>query len=186
MGGRGAKSKIAPGKNKLGLRRKVKNIERALTDTNPHFGEGIEWQLNCQRCVYAYEMNRRGYDVEAKPYIIDGRDNAAEHWQHIMKKQTWEKITSHDAINEMAKKMHDWGDGARAVVYVAWKSGSAHVFVAEQMGGQTRYVDPQIGCYVNIGEYVANAAEGRTEISRIDNLKPSPRIEQYVKKRERK
>ena len=37
-----------------------------LKDINPNYNEGTIWQENCQRCVPAYEMRRRGYDVTAE------------------------------------------------------------------------------------------------------------------------
>ena len=40
---------------------KPDNIERALEFTNPN-----RYTENCQRCVFTYEMRRRGYDVIAK------------------------------------------------------------------------------------------------------------------------
>ncbi len=32
---------------------------------NPHYTEGEEYRVNCQSCVVAYELRRRGYPVEA-------------------------------------------------------------------------------------------------------------------------
>ena len=34
---------------------------------NPHYSEDVKYRYNCQSCVIAYEMRRRGYDVEAAP-----------------------------------------------------------------------------------------------------------------------
>jgi hypothetical protein len=44
----------------LGPRGKQKTVDEALAGSNPHYREGREWQQNCQRCIYAYEMQRRG------------------------------------------------------------------------------------------------------------------------------
>ena len=40
-----------------------------IRDTNPRYKEGKEYQINCMRCAVAYELRRRGYDVEAMPYM---------------------------------------------------------------------------------------------------------------------
>lgn len=62
MGGRGSSSSLGgKGKTKsvtafMGKHGKPKPIEEAMTTSNPHFYEGREWQYNCQRCIYAYEM----------------------------------------------------------------------------------------------------------------------------------
>ena len=48
-----------------------RNLRDAVMGTNPMFGEGPEYQNNCQRCVVAYEMRRRGYAVTAMPRPMD-------------------------------------------------------------------------------------------------------------------
>jgi hypothetical protein len=181
MGGRGGSySRSGP----LGPRGKAKTIDQALKDTNPNYTQGHEWQTNCQRCVYAYEMGRRGYDVEAEPRIMKGKDDVASNWRNIMENQTWEKMPSRNTAKKISDTMNGYGDGARAVVYVVWKGArSAHVFMAEQQGGKTVYMDPQTGRHVNIDNYLNSAIKGRTEISRIDNLKPSDYIKGCAKRR---
>lgn len=59
----------------------------------------------------------------------------------------------------------------------------AHVFIAEQQNGKTVYVDPQTGGRVNIDRRLNLAVKGMTEISRIDNLKPSKYINGCVRRR---
>lgn len=41
---------------------------RSLAAVNPHFSEGYKWQNNCQRCIAAWELRQRGYDVTAMPF----------------------------------------------------------------------------------------------------------------------
>ena len=133
MGGRGSNSSLG-GKGKaksvtkfMGKRGKPKTIEDAMTTSNPHFYEGREWQYNCQRCIYAYEMQRRGYDVEAMPRIFDGTDtlpymyNSAG-WLAVMKDAKVVDFPSRNTIRHMVDTMADWGDGARAIVRVDRKS----------------------------------------------------------------
>lgn len=57
MGGRGGSYSRS---SFLGPRGKQKTVDEALAGSNPHYREGREWQQNCQRCIYAYEMQRRG------------------------------------------------------------------------------------------------------------------------------
>ena len=56
----------------------IKNKHTYLDDlkmTNPKYNiNSPEYRQNCQRCVCAYEMRRRGFDVTAKPKILDGTD----------------------------------------------------------------------------------------------------------------
>lgn len=122
--------------------------------------------------------------MEALPRILTGKDDVASNWRNIMENQTWEKMPSHNTAKKIGETMTGYGDGARAVVYVVWKGArSAHVFMAEQQSGKTVYMDPQTGRRVNIDSYLSSAIKGRTEISRIDNLKPSNYIGGVAKRR---
>ena len=42
-----------------------------LSQTNPNYDKGEKFEINCQRCVPAYEMRKRGYNVTAKPLPCD-------------------------------------------------------------------------------------------------------------------
>lgn len=43
-------------------------------------------------------------------------------------------------------QMAEWGDGSRGIVRVQWqKKNYGHVFIAEQVNGKTRFIDPQNG-----------------------------------------
>ena len=188
MGGRGGRSGFQRNQSPacLGKKGKPKTIAEAISVTNPHFSEGKEWQQNCQRCVFAYEMQRRGYDVEAKPRIFDGTDrlpytNDPNGWTKVMEGATLVDMPQRNTINKMLDQMYQWGDGSRAVVYVTWKGRrSAHVFIAEQEGIGTVFVDPQTGNYVDIDHYMDHAIKGATKLMRIDNLRPGPLIEKCV------
>lgn len=191
MGGRGGSSGLQrnQGPAYLGKQGKPKTMAEAMAGTNPHFSEGKEWRKNCQRCIYAYEMQRRGYEVEAKPRIFDGTDTLPymydqNGWTKVMEGATLVDMPSRNTVNEMLDQMYKWGDGARAVVRVAWKGRrSGHVFIAEQEGMGTVFVDPQTGNYVDIDFYMNNAIKGETKLMRIDNLKPGPLLEKCVKRK---
>ena len=58
-----------------------------------------------------------------------------------------ESIHCEEGQLSIENKMKEWGDGSRAEVMVLWEGqhGSGHVFVAEQINGQTHFIDPQSG-----------------------------------------
>lgn len=71
--------------------------------------------------------------------------------------------------------MKEWGDGARAEVYVARRGGNAHVFIAENIDGRIQCMCPQTNqsdCSSMFGEVIAD----KTMVARIDNLEPSDMI----------
>lgn len=168
-----------------------RNLEDAISVTNPHFWEGRQWQINCQRCIWAWEAQRRGYDVEALPNTRDANDNLPymydpQGWPNVIKNggASLVGLPSRNTIVKMDAQMKEWGDGARAIVRVKWKRGnSGHVFVAERRGDTTVYADPQTGKLVNIKSYMDDAVKGETKLLRTDNAEFTNLIEKAVKRR---
>lgn len=158
-------------------------IAEDLRATNPGYASGnVEWTHNCQRCVPTYEMRRRGFDVTAIPRVLDanGRPSTSDPvwlgWRDIFDNATWES-TSGTGQRRIERLMEEWGDGSRAQIYVKWKGRNtgAHVFVAERIDGETRYVDPQSGSQDASG-YFGMVRTGSTRICRLDTLQPSDAI----------
>ena len=153
-----------------------KDINANLKECNPNYSLGKEWRTNCQRCVPTYEMRSRGYDVTSLPKPANPERSDLSFvpfnvWQNpeIIK-------CSKNGIEDIEKKMQEWGDGARAQVVVVWKNTNAgHTFVAERVNGKTIYVDPQNGNN-NVKNYFSRVEDGTVRISRIDNLDVTSRI----------
>lgn len=68
-------------------------------------------------------------------------------------------------------------------MYVSGKERKTHVFIAKHQNSKIVCVDPQTGDRVNIDRRLNLTVKGMTEISRIDNLKPSKYINGYVRRR---
>lgn len=144
--------------------------------------------LNCQRCVPAYEMRRRGFDVVAKerpinrwgkPSMMDPVGGAND-FKKVFVGSEWSR-TSGDPLCSISERMAEWGDGSRAEVCVTWdrdkcNSGDRHVFVAENVGGKVRFVDPQSGD-TDVSRYFDIIKPEETEFARIDGLEVSDLID---------
>jgi len=90
------------------------SVDQNLFVTNPMYKRGgIEYKKNCQRCVAAYEMRRRGYDVIAKPAVIDefrklsAKDPLFYSWRNIFKGVKFSRCLGKDGgkayiINQMS------------------------------------------------------------------------------------
>lgn len=160
-----------------------------LAAVNPSFGtRDPRWTNNCQRCVPAYEMRRRGYDVVAKPRELDSNgmpsasDRVANGWMGTFSGARFETCSGTGRAR-CDSLMRQWGDGARAEVYIKWhktkqmrRDPGAHVFIAENIGGKVVYRDPQNG-KDDVEWYFKRAESGLTMIARIDNLQPSGLID---------
>ena len=188
FGGRGASSASSGGDPVLGKQGKARTSEEALSATNPNYSQGKEYRVNCQRCVYAYELERRGYDVEALAATMNNNDPMFENrrWQSGFAGQTWERNlgTRNTAVEKnIVSQMQNWGDGSRAIGYVAWKGGSAHVFNIENKGGKVSIFDGQTGKQHSLSEYLSLSKPSMTMISRVDHLKPNTGVLQYAVKK---
>ncbi len=157
-----------------------------LKATNPNWREDSPWDVNCQRCVSAYEARRRGYDVTAAP-LLDQNDTLQimrhpNGWPSVYQGAELIDCTSASGTGSatlVEDKMAEWGDGARAIVRVRWKMGGGHVFIAERVNGKTVFLDPQRGTE-NVDYYFESAKGNGTFCVRIDNLPFTARIHDCI------
>ena len=166
---------------------KPESIDEALKKVNLDENGRQRYRNNCQRCVIAYELRRRGYNVEAVEW--DGWKEGSNSWQwtRALEGATYfENIgarTRKQTLPKIAQKMEEWGEGSRAFVAVAWdNSTSSHVFNAEYHNGNVVFVDAQTGKYVKWSEYNALAKPSSIEIVRVDHLKPTAEIANMVRR----
>lgn len=166
-----------------------------LAAVNPNYSKGVEWQINCQRCVAAYELRRRGFDVTALPApMVGGKPDYYDELPDRLSKNGWPKMfdgstlescrasTGARTMGKVEKLMASWGDGSRAIVRVQfqkWFGGGGHVFIAEQRGGKTYFVDPQCNDRDCSG-YFACAKKLETYCMRVDNLQVTDLIKKAV------
>ena len=154
------------------------DVGKDVGAVNPRYYEGIEWQQNCQRCAPAYEMRRRGYDVEAQPCPV--HDNLS-----YRPEDAWEnpdvRTTEGNGKESIKARMSEWGDGSRAEILVYWKEGEGHAFSAEQINGETIFVDPQKGVMDAEWYFDEVKEDGSTRFWRTDDIEPSSDIEKCCK-----
>lgn len=149
------------------------SIGEAVKDANPNYKTGGgQYRVNCQRCVQTYELRRRGYNVEAMPKPL--RNNTVSWGSEIFGDYGKSKLSASGAytlnITEQAVKdeLAKAPNGARYSIYIQWKSGSAHVFVAEKARGVIRYVDPQSG-NMDVSDYFKDGKAGKFGFFRMDD-----------------
>lgn len=83
-------------------------------------------------------------------------------------------------VKRIVGKMNGFGDGSRAIVRVQWKGrNGGHVFIAEQMDGEVRFIDPQTNSDDCL-RYFRLAEKNETFILRVDDKEISNLISQAV------
>lgn len=173
-------------------------IGEAVVGANPYFdptGTYAEFNMNCNRCVVAYEARRRGYDVVAQPtyendtfgqrvVAPDGTINAR--WQGAFQGAKTEMVggkNTNEVISNINGKMETWGNGSRAVVGVTWSpqvGGGGHVFNVERQSGRNYFVDAQSGERYNPRQVFSMVVPNSVRLVRTDNLKFSSRAMRAV------
>lgn len=165
-------------------------IEADAENVNPNYDpdKNGEWENNCQSCAPAYEMRRRGYDVEAKPFTNENE------YLSLNPEAAWDnpdvQTTEGNGKADIEYQMQEWGEGSRAEVVVYWKEGGGHAFCAEQVDGKTKFVDPQVASSDEVshdaGAYFDHVRDdGSTRYWRTDDAKPSSNIEDCCKEADR-
>lgn len=143
---------------------------------------------NCQRCAVAFEMRRRGYDVQASE---GSRGELGYHWMIAScfpgaeSKSFGYDVPDKDSA--LQRQMKQWGEGSRAIVEVR-NIGWGHAFNLEVTGGEVRVFDSQIGA--TWSDKTSKQAGGRVNlgcddaadviITRTDNKKAGVNVGRYV------
>lgn len=172
----------------LGKQGKPYSVTNALKNVNPNYSRRYsDYSENCQRCVIAYEMRRRGYDVTALPtYQGDilpyGTRDGYARWMGAFRGARAENVgatTSKKVQANLETKMKSWGAGSRGIVRIP-----GHVFNVENQGGRIIYVEAQTGQrYTNkdvFGRIKGANKLKSIQIVRVDNLRPSARITKSI------
>lgn len=157
--------------NLKGFKRRKDKLswEDNLRATNPGFYQSLQnsdkkYTHNCQRCVMAYEVRCRGFDVTAKErQLSDDELPIMKHpngWPSVFVDkngntpipETVDATTTQQAISNIESKMASYGDGARAIIRIGRAAYDTsrlcgHVFIAEQINGRTVFIDPQTASY---------------------------------------
>ena len=167
----------------------------------PYGSKERDWYTsNCQRCIIAYEMRRRGYDVEANKYLgrVDRIYNtrlslsrafldydSSVNTKHYETQPNGEKYSSRGAlIKAMERDMLKEGEGARFELNWDWKNASyGHTVNAEVVNGEVKVYDAQIGVSYTIKDLIDNKSLRATSLAftRLDTLKLSNRLEELIK-----
>ena len=120
------------------------------------------YQMNCGWCSYAYELRRRGYDVQA-PRDSDGLYGCdiAQFYEDTTiadfkspKYGEDRKTNTYRLFNDLSKE----GDGARGALLVSWDDGSGglgggHCMAWEVIDGKAYVIDAQTNTVMDVDQF---------------------------------
>lgn len=173
----------------IGAQGEARSIATAQWESNPYYSDTYrEFSENCQRCVWAYEMQRRGYDVEALPTYKDDMMPSGGNWLKAMDGITEADVSGRNnkaVIANIEKQLKEWGEGSRAIIRVKWQGfASGHVINVEYTNGKFYYVDAQ-DRYRSTDPKVmlSGSAPSRTMLYRTDNATITDEMRKIVRQR---
>ena len=173
----------------------LSNLKRKTTETNqnedmaacnPKYSKGGVYKNNCISCALAYDMRRRGYDVESSPIDTTSATNGSLPVQLGFYKgeklETYEVPNDPDvAVKQFTKNIVSYGDGSRGMLRIRWKNGDGHAAVWEVNDGSVVIRDPQNNTMVDLSEYMRRAKT--FYYFRTDNLELTNKAFRFVQNR---
>jgi len=158
-------------------RRAAERFEHQLADdlrrVNPHFDPADPaYSMNCTHCIQAYELRRRGLDVEAAPLPQQFQPNMNWPGGRLpgTVEQVWGRNLTKGSHADIVQAFEQAGPGSRGFVATRWNQGGGHVFSVENVDGNVRFVDAQTGS-TDVAHYFTQGHS--TSYMRLDDL-PTP------------
>lgn len=163
---------------------------------NPKYDASTyDYSMNCSFCTAAYDLRKRGYDVEANPismveaYTVEdvcgwykGAKSVskstveAQYRKQVTK--TKEAPSESDMLSTALKK---YGDGARGHLALYWDYGGGHDVIWEVENNEVVFRDCQTGEISRTLSYLSYASD--YDYVRVDNLEPTEYVLRTVRNR---
>ena len=167
---------------------------------NPDYDATIyDRSMNCTFCSSAYDLRKRGYDVEANPismceaYTIDDICSWYDNPQRVSKSDietTYRQRALTDPKDIVTKRemlvesLKNNGEGSRGHLVLYWGTGGAHDVIWEVENGEVVMRDCQTGEVNRTFSILSYAVD--YEYIRTDNLEPTEEILRTVRNRKKR
>lgn len=149
------------------------------------------YRQNCADCSLAYDMRRRGYDVEAIPNDRGTNMETILSWYDVKEVTSVKRnmlLTSFSFTDneqraiekDIVKKQ---GNGARGIMTVQWTLGGGHAVAYEVENGKVYIYDAQPGRKTELSHVLSRAR--KANYFRTDNASPTTEAVKYVNKRKK-
>lgn len=179
---------------------KIKKIKEKTTSDedmaiiNPGYNpEKLDYSYNCSFCTAAFDLRKRGYDVEAMPIstlespvaedILSWYDGAKAVRESTVNSKLSDKERRSPASRAKAldKALLREGEGARGHLGMYWSMGGGHDIVWSVENGKVVYRDCQTNEKHNMSQLLS-FVDDYTYI-RVDNCEPNEEVLRTVRNR---
>ena len=183
---RGDRSRIEESLPMFNRKQYTTSPDADMAACNPRYSKGGVYKNNCISCALAYDLRRRGYDVEAASIDTTSATNGSLPVQLGLYKG--EKLEAFEvpkdpdaAMKQFANQILKYGDGSRGMLRIRWKNGDGHAAVWEVDNGFVVIRDPQNNTMVDLSDYASRAKT--FYYFRTDNLKLTNKAFRFVQNR---
>lgn len=176
---------------------------------NPNYLKDRSYRVNCQTCVVANELRRRGFNLEAlantkgsaletlsyhtESAWVDAAGNIPTSNVSGLRKvkrkrwdgteyETWEKTCKNRKQMVAALESDITEDGRYHIKWTWAKGNCGHIITVERVGGKFRYYDPQNGKVITdfVGYIDGIKTAGGIRWLRVDTLRVNPNIAKKI------
>lgn len=159
------------------------SAEEDMNEINENYNASVPaTSQNCAYCSMAYDLRRRGYDVEAVEYKSVLTRSDVFSLYGVNPSEVYSKLKDYETPEEIAYAMEQYGDGARGIISFRWSNRTGHSVNWEVINGTAYLIDTQKGFmtpFVDEGwKYVGYSVD--TRFIRTDNIEPSEDVLRYV------
>lgn len=191
----------------LNLKRKLKlmSMDDDMLRVNPYLKDDRTFTINCAYCSAAYDLRRRGFDVEADDYHNDATLDASINsifeiyswWTHKnaipffknneLKQKQLDKLypgyrfisASNYSCSDIENEILSQGENARGLISLMWTFGGSHSLIYEVKNHKVLLRDCQHSKIKSLKDYYSYL--DRLYYFRTDNEEPTDRILKCVK-----
>lgn len=175
---------------KTGFHKKTREMteEEDLERVNPSYHNfDANTKNNCVLCTVAYDLRRRGYDVEAKTAVSGFYRDDIPRWyknprftlvQNATPRNIFGKSSKQDVeacCDALIDRLKKDGD-SRGMLSMTWNGTcSGHAVAYEVKNGSVRLLDGQDNKIYDDPYKLLKRTDGNFEIARLDNLEIRPK-----------
>lgn len=168
----------APIDPKTGLHKKTKELsdKEDLKHVNPdvYSVSNTGTMNNCMLCSSAYDIRKRGYDVEAKRVTHGFKDSEVKRWYpgaEIKYTKLNPSSSASDRKNQISTIISGQGEGARGTLLINWKSThGGHSVIYQVKNGKVEFLDGQVN--KQLDDSFFSRIEDNVNYVRYDNIEP--------------
>ena len=175
---------IAAIEKRLGTKMSKPMTHQQADNKHPNVGyrnKKDEFGVNCQCCVVAYELRRRGYDVTAMPNLRTGfphflSKDTTKIWENPYRKRVHPKEIYYPSNKpKTGKEIREYvetfiKEDGRYHFSVAWNAKEGHIVTIERKKGNIVWYDPQVNKILG-DDFLAPAdIRHSMRLYKVDNL----------------